>query len=608
MTMMSNLNPLKSTALSAVLLGITGSISGGCTVATEGSELNSARQDAFGDRNGIQGTAFVHLFEWRWNDIADECENFLGPKGFAAVQVSPPNEHINYGAWWARYQPVSYKIESRSGTREEFRQMVERCDAVGVSIVADLIINHTATRADDGPGVAGTEWSVSHHPMYSPQDYHPECMINNYADADNVQNCQLNRLPDLNTGSPYVQDQIAGYINDLQDLGVKGFRIDAAKHIHPADIQAILTKAGNPEVLLEVIGSAGEAVQPSWYAHLGRITEFDYSRHIGHRFRRGQIYDLNRIADGKLATDRAVVFTDNHDNQRGHGASGETTTFEDGSTYNLANAFMLAWPYGYPRVMSSYQFHGDTDAGPPAGGTNCANPEFVCEHRWTTIANMVRFRNVTDGQAVANWWTDGNNRIAFSRGDKGFIAINKEGGAMSETLQTGMPAGEYCNIAGGDFLGADCTGNRVTVDAAGFAQISVAAMEAVAIHAESRLGSGPSDPADPTHPPPTGPSPAADSVVDFTCYNGNTYVGQSVYVVGSTPELGNWDPAQAVRLEPSDYPTWTGSVPLAANRVVEWKCIKRDEANPGTGLDWQPGANNTVQTPASGRTSSAGSL
>lgn len=25
----------------------------------------------------------VHLFEWKWNDIADECERFLSNKGFA---------------------------------------------------------------------------------------------------------------------------------------------------------------------------------------------------------------------------------------------------------------------------------------------------------------------------------------------------------------------------------------------------------------------------------------------------------------------------------------------------------------------------------------------
>lgn len=30
----------------------------------------------------------VHLFEWKWSDIANECERYLGKKGFCGVQVS----------------------------------------------------------------------------------------------------------------------------------------------------------------------------------------------------------------------------------------------------------------------------------------------------------------------------------------------------------------------------------------------------------------------------------------------------------------------------------------------------------------------------------------
>jgi alpha-amylase len=30
----------------------------------------------------------VHLFEWKWKDIAAECERFLGPHGYGAIQVS----------------------------------------------------------------------------------------------------------------------------------------------------------------------------------------------------------------------------------------------------------------------------------------------------------------------------------------------------------------------------------------------------------------------------------------------------------------------------------------------------------------------------------------
>lgn len=47
--------------------------------------LVSAQKDPnwWDDRSGI-----VHLFEWRYSDIADECERFLSKKGFAGVQVN----------------------------------------------------------------------------------------------------------------------------------------------------------------------------------------------------------------------------------------------------------------------------------------------------------------------------------------------------------------------------------------------------------------------------------------------------------------------------------------------------------------------------------------
>jgi alpha-amylase len=46
-------------------------------------------------------SAMVHLFEWKWADIANECETFLAPNGFAGVQVSPPSENtIASGRPW----------------------------------------------------------------------------------------------------------------------------------------------------------------------------------------------------------------------------------------------------------------------------------------------------------------------------------------------------------------------------------------------------------------------------------------------------------------------------------------------------------------------------
>jgi alpha-amylase len=63
------------------------------------------------------------------------------------------------------------------------------------------------------------------------------------------------------------------------------------------------------------------------------------------------------------------------------------------------------------------------------GNTNdvdCDSGEWICEHRWLAIANMVRFHNTVMGEPIQDWWDNGNDAIAFSRGNKGFIAINNE--------------------------------------------------------------------------------------------------------------------------------------------------------------------------------------
>lgn len=52
-----------------------------------------------------------------------------------------------------------------------------------------------------------------------------------------VRNCRLVGLIDLNQGKEYVRDKISEYMNHLIDLGVAGFRIDAAKHMWPADLK-----------------------------------------------------------------------------------------------------------------------------------------------------------------------------------------------------------------------------------------------------------------------------------------------------------------------------------------------------------------------------------
>ncbi len=130
------------------------------------------------------------------------------------------------------------------------------------------------------------------------------------------------------------------------------------------------------------------------------------------------------------------MFLQNHDTQHSCGIS-----YRDGDVFRLANVWMLAQPYGYPSILSSFAFTcpGGNSMGPPSdasGNTNdltCASSletatigEWVCEHRDPYIRNMVSFRHVVAGTDITHWWDNGANAIAFSRGDKGFVALSRE--------------------------------------------------------------------------------------------------------------------------------------------------------------------------------------
>lgn len=165
---------------------------------------------------------------------------------------------------------------------------------------------------------------------------------------------------------------------------------------------------------------------------------------------------------------------------------------------------MLAQRYGYPKIMSSFAFDGRSpvgrDRGPPsdaAGATkdvSCATSlevaeigDWVCEHRDPVIAAMVGFRRAVAGTGINDWWDNGGNAIAFSRGDRGFVALNREGTTVTGTVVTGLPPGTYCDLLTGGRDGATCAGTTLAVDPGGTVQLSLEPNSAIAIHIGTKL-------------------------------------------------------------------------------------------------------------------------
>ncbi|MEG2900738.1 MAG: alpha amylase C-terminal domain-containing protein, partial [Massilia sp.] len=212
---------------------------------------------------------------------------------------------------------------------------------------------------------------------------------------------------------------------------------------------------------------------------------------------------------GFIPSDKATVFINNWDSERGEHApsslvasnfTGVPNDTQGTKRYQLANVLMLAWPYGAAQVHSGFRFTR-TEQPPPATspfdahGKPLINQAWDFIHRWPEISNMVGFRAATSGQGVDNFVTGTRNQIAFSRGSKGFVAINNDSAAWTTTHATGLPPGTYCNVINGQLNAAKtgCSGDAVVVPANGvikFALGSVhgAAVPALALHANQKVG------------------------------------------------------------------------------------------------------------------------
>ena len=470
----------------------------------------------------------ANLWEWSWPSIARECTTTLGPAGYGGVQVAPPANSLSRTGpdaetggeggvvhpWWEVYQPATYELTSRFGTAEQFAAMVSTCRAAGVKVYVDAVINHMTGQGTTS--YTGAEYEHTSYPtsagaapgsLYGPGDFHArgdgvdQCPsasggVEDFNDVRQVTTCELLGLADLRTDEPATRAKVVGYLNGLLDLGVSGFRVDAAKHVATADLVAIrdalhdTADGTRPQWALEVFPGSPGILSQRAYTRVGTVLGFDYAYQLKNAFKSypdgaaGNITSLRVFGEdaGLVPSDKSLVFVQNHDTERGS----DTLSYRDGDTNLIADQLMLAYPYGTPQVYSSFTWQ-QTYNSPPADDrgfvtpTDCSSPAWACTHRDPAVLAMVAFHRAVAGAPLGNVQDDGINLLAFSRGSKGFFAVNNAATPTTATLQTGLRPGTYCDVVGAARRGVRCDRAQVVVGRDGRAQVTVGAKSSLAL-------------------------------------------------------------------------------------------------------------------------------
>jgi alpha-amylase len=401
--------------------------------------------------------SIVALFGWKWIDIMHEVP-FLAEHGYDAIKISPPQEFVTRSGnpWWEIYQPITYQLSSFYGTQEEFIKMVDFCHGYNIKVYADLILNHMADFVESEPEHVGTNGhkfeKYSYGPLNDENDRYEYDDFYHFSSKDNKQisnedYCKLENiwhlehydllhLPKLNMNNPHVISILRKYIKHLLSLGIDGFRIDAAKHLKIPAVEKIFAGLATHDGLKpfsyqEYYTGAPMGIDVysfmKKYFKVGYVTAFKYGEFLSDAIK-SRSNSLQKLVEYSFGSswvhypdNRAVVVIDNHDTER---MMPNILNYKDSknNSYVLAYVFMLAWPFGIPKIMSGFRFTDHNDPIPTTpvwqnGKNTCfdKNSPWVAQHRWNAIANMVLFRSKTkDAPGISHIWANGN-QIAFAR-------------------------------------------------------------------------------------------------------------------------------------------------------------------------------------------------
>ena len=213
--------------------------------------LAAVPQNASGNRQGVYYEVFVRSFADSDGDGIGDINGLIAkldylndgnPEtttdlGITGIWLMPVNKAASYHG----YDVTDYyDINPEYGTLEDFRRLVEEAHKRGISVIMDLVLNHTSDRH---------EWFVRSIDPSSPYRnwYHwRDGGSEGYSlDARVWGHTVWNRLngawyfglfwsgmPDLNYDNPDVRKEALNIAGFWLDMGVDGFRLDAVPHIY----------------------------------------------------------------------------------------------------------------------------------------------------------------------------------------------------------------------------------------------------------------------------------------------------------------------------------------------------------------------------------------
>ena len=421
-----------------------------------------------GAQKTIQGSAILHCFDWSYNSIKNNLQA-IANAGYTAVQTSPVQPPKDYnsgwrdqkGQWWKLYQPLGIRIsnsgESWLGGKNELKSLCTEADKYGIKVIVDIVANHLANKSDGG-GFGNLNDRVDNELKRS-EYFHSEGSYANDNDRRIMTQGHIG-MPDLNTGNTTIQNKYKQLLIDCINVGVDGFRFDAAKHIElPTDDRSYASQFW-PTVLNGASASTSNEIY--YYGEILNTPKTDISNYTKYMSVTENttsdsmlVAANNRNASGLASTtykfgssaDKAVLWCESHDTYMGSSGAGGLS-----NTSGVSNdTIVKAWAIIAARADASALFFAR-----PANNMGDASSDTTWRN--SAVAEVNKFKNYFDGQGES---VSSSGDVAYvERGTNGIVISKLSGGGSVSLSVTKLKEGTYKDrVSGGTFT---VSGGRIS--------------------------------------------------------------------------------------------------------------------------------------------------
>ncbi len=180
--------------------------------------------DGIGDLRGLTA---------RLDELNDGDPATADDLGVTGLWLMPVAQSPSYHG----YDVTDYRtIESDYGTADDFRALIAAAHERGIAVIVDLVLNHTSSqhpwfKDSITPGSAHDDWYVwsDTRPPIARSD---GARVWHEAGGRFYYGYFSEEMPDLNLANPDVTAELDGVGRFwLDEMGVDGFRLDAARHL-----------------------------------------------------------------------------------------------------------------------------------------------------------------------------------------------------------------------------------------------------------------------------------------------------------------------------------------------------------------------------------------